>query len=590
MFLPNSDWTLPGDLPNYEEARIIHIDTETYDPNLQDKGPGFIRGDAEVVGFSVSALNRDYDVHTTYIPIRHRNGTNFHNPLGAIEWLRDLTKLDTTKVFHNAMYDVEALDSLGCEVNGRWVCTMVNECLIDENLKSFSLDDTAERRTGERKDEDILREAAATFGVDPKAELAFLPPEYVGPYAEQDARVLAGILKSQQSILRNNNLLDIYYLESDLLQVVWQMRKQGVPVDVDQAIILKNKWNAELEVLLNEIPFDIWSSDSLADYCSAHGYGFNTTDKGNPSFENQWLENHTASIFNQTARARKLEKMVRDFLDGVIIGQSIRGRIHAQFHTTRRDGGGTRTGRFSSSNPNLQQIPARDPEFGPAIRNLFIPETGGEWCKFDYSSQEPRITLHFAAIENCRGVDRFLDEYRRDKHFDSHKLASKLVNIDRGPAKAIGLGITYGMEIYKLARELDVTLDEAKFYRQKYMDEIPYIKEIFDIYKEHMEQHGYVCTALGRRAHIDDPRFTYRALNRAVQGSGADMIKKSMVDVYRELGIVPLLTVHDESDYNIYDRDTVYEIVELMEDTLPLQVPALVEPEIGPTWGDLEKC
>lgn len=580
-------------MPNFNNARMVYIDTETRDPNLLDKGPGFLRGESEVVGFSVYALNNDGDPEGLYVPIRHANGNNYHNPIGAIEWLKDICKTDSTKVFHNAMYDVEALDSLNIEVNGNWICTMVNECIIDENILSFSLDSTAERRVGASKDEWLLNEATAAFGLqDPKGELWKLPPEYVGPYAEQDARLLAGILRAQQDLIRKNDLMEVYKLESRLLKVVWAMRKQGVRINVEQALILKNQWNSQLDQVLDSLPqgIDIWSADTLAEYCHAKDFEYNLTDSANPSFTHEWLESHADANLRLVARGRRLEKMVRDFIEGMVLGNLVNDRIHAQFHTTRRDEGGTRTGRFSSSHPNLQQVPARDIEFGPAIRALFIPDQGAQWGKFDYSSQEPRITVNFAAINNCTGVRDVVEQYKRNKAFDFHSIAVDLVGIDRTPAKTIGLGITYGMEIYKLARSLGVDVSEAKVKHAAYKSAIPFIPEVFEIFKNHMERYGYVCTALGRRAHIDDLKFAYKALNRAVQGTGADMMKQAMVDVYEELDIAPLLTVHDESDYNIYDDETTWQIVDLMENALDLQVPAFVEPELGPSWGELKKC
>jgi len=496
-------------------------------------------------------------------------------------------KQPTAKVAHNILYDVEALHNSKVVLNGAWHDTMVYDALIDENNRSYTLNAVAERRCGVQKDESLLEEAAFAlgYGKNIKGNLWQMPPEYVGPYAEQDAAMLVDVFEAQQKIMTHDKLWKVAKLESRFLKVLWEMRKQGVQIDIAQALILKNEWSADLEQTMDRIPgFEIWSADSLVAFCEDNGYAYPSTDNGNPSFEAGWLSEHTDPTLRTVARARKLEKILRDFIDGSILKYSYGGTIRTQYHTTRRDDHGTRSGRLSSSNPNLQQIPIRDAEFGPRLRRLFIPNSGFKWGKFDYSSQEPRITLHFAALHSCTNAAEWVQRYRKDKSFDVHDLASSLVSTNRSTAKTVGLGITYGMRPPKLARELNIAVGEAANRIKEYGRAIPWIPEIFAIYDKKSKEQGYVETVVGRRSHIFGAD-SYKGLNRAVQGSGADMLKQAKINVYQEMDIVPLLNVHDETNYNITDEEMAWNIAEIMENALPLQVPAMVEREIKENWG-----
>ena len=583
MFLPESNWTLPNSFPNLLDEKLLFIDTETRDPNLTDMGPGFLRNDASLAGFSVATQRGD----SWYYPIAHAQGQNFHDPRAALAWFKDLMATKIPKVGHNILYDAEALHSEGIELKGKWHDTMIYDALIDETHNRYNLDSVAERRCGTQKDETLLNEAATAlgFGHDVKGNLWQIPPKYVGPYGEKDALILVNIFREQVKDLENNRLWRVAKLESNLLKVLFEMRKQGVLIDKAQAKIYRNELQAELKNLVDQLNgLDIWSPDALADWCKVNNYEFLKTDKGNPSFESTWLSSHADPTLRICARARKVEKVLRDFVDGSLLLYEYGSRIRAQFHTTRRDDYGTRSGRFSSSNPNLQQIPARDDEFGPRLRSLFIPDNGFRWGKFDYSSQEPRITLHFASIHGCKDSASWVARYKRDKAFDIHNLAAAVVSANRFTAKTTGLGITYGMGAPKLSRELDVTVEHAFDLLKTYKKEIPWIPEVFDIFKNQAKRDGYVETFLGRRCHLDEEE-EYKALNRAVQGTGADMMKQAIVDVYEQMELAPLLTVHDESNYNILDEEVAWEVVDIMENALDLQVPALVEPELKSNWS-----
>ena len=290
------------------------------------------------------------------------------------------------------------------------------------------------------------------------------------------------------------------------------------------------------------------------------------------------------------------------------------GRIHADIHQLRSDGGGTITGRFSYSNPNLQQLPARNEVIGPMIRSLFLPEEGDKWGSFDYSSQEPRIVVHYASLLEFRGASEFVEKYREDKYSDFHQIAADIVGVPRKQAKTINLGLFYGMGVTKLAGQLGLELSDAKDLFAKYHAEVPFVREMSEFAANRAGKKGSIRTLLGRKCRYEkwEPAlfgvhkplthkeafetygngirraFTYKALNALIQGSAADQTKMAMVMLAEE-GLLPLVQIHDELAMSVPDEATARRIQEIMETCVTLQVPSVVDAEIGPSWGEATK-
>ena len=318
----------------------------------------------------------------------------------------------------------------------------------------------------------------------------------------------------------------------------------------------------------------------------------------------------------QLVRLRELDKASSTFVESILRHEH-KGRIHCEFHQLRSDDGGTVTGRFSSSNPNLQQIPARDPEIKAAIRGLFIPEEGEKWGSFDYASQEPRLLVHFAASmpDNLRHpmVDTIVEEYHKGD-VDLHQMVADMAGISRKEAKTVNLGIMYGMGVGKLANQLSITNDEAKELLETHRQKVPFVKQLASIATQQGSTKGQIRTLLGRkcRFHLWEPRsfgynkplphdqaqaeygmgirraFTYKALNKLIQGSAADQTKQAMADCYKE-GLLPLLTVHDELCFSIESDEQAARIKDIMENGLNdvLLVPSRVDQELGDNWGEV---
>jgi DNA polymerase I-like protein with 3'-5' exonuclease and polymerase domains len=361
------------------------------------------------------------------------------------------------------------------------------------------------------------------------------------------------------------------------------------------------------------IDVEPWVATSVAKVFDYHNIHYDETGiSKQASFTKAWLQNCPHPIAAKVLRLRELDKAHNTFIDS-ILKHSYKGRIHCELHQLRNDDGGTVTGRFSSSNPNLQQIPSRDPEIKKMIRGLFIPEEGEKWGSFDYSSQEPRLLVHYCGVVNKGNptVDNIIEQYQQDD-VDFHQMVADMANISRKEAKTVNLGIMYGMGKQKLANTLDIKLEEANELLDTYHRKVPFVKQLADQVMSRAQKMGRVRTVLGRSCRFDmwEPKtfgynqplkfeeaekkygpgirraFTYKALNRLIQGSAADQTKKAMVDCYNE-GLVPLLTVHDELCFSISSQKQANKITEIMERGLELNVPSKVDQELGNDWGEV---
>jgi len=622
MFLPESKWVPPKELPDLSAAKVISLDVETCDPNLLTSGPGGVRHDGKLVGISV-ATDTGFK---GYFPIAHEGGDNLDRD-AVLRWASATFGGTQTKVGANLLYDLEWLRATGIDVKGPLRDIQVAEPLINEERDGgYSLNNLSKVYLGEEKEEKLLTEAAIAFGVDPKGGLWKLPARYVGPYAEADAELPLKIWEQQETILRRNDLWDVFEMEAELQPAILDMRFKGVRIDLDKAEQLNEDCLTEEVTLLKSLReecgmvIEPWSNDDMAKAFDKLKIWYPRTQRGNPSFVSDWLKNHEHPFAKNIAKWRRVNKMRRDFIEGVCLKMSYNGRVHAQFHSLRKDAEGTRSGRFSSSTPNLQQVPARDQHWGPLVRSLFLPDEGCRWACLDYSQQEPRVLLHYASLRKLSGADEAVELFKTDSNADFHTIVADMAGIPRKQAKTINLGMFYGMGIYKLASELDIDLSDAKSLSEQYHQEVPFVRQLANECTKAANQKGYIKTLLGRRRHFNlfepaDSRntwpnretplnkeaaqkvwsdrrlrrsFTHKALNALIQGSSADMTKKAMLDLYRE-GITAHITVHDELDFSINEgvQSDLYR--DIMEKCVDLAVPLKVDVEIGPNWGELEE-
>ena len=618
MFKPETEWNSPEEFKDLSKYPYIAIDLETKDPHLKSRGSGSIVGDGEIVGIAVAV-----EGWSGYYSFGHQQG-NFFDERSVMRWIKDVCALPCTKIFHNAMYDVCWLRSYGVKINGHIIDTMVMASLLDENRQSYSLNALSYLELGETKEESVLKDVADRSGVDSKAELWKLPAMAVGAYAEKDAELTLKLFKLFSQKIKNEKLEQIFNLETQLFPCLVDMRFLGVRVDVEGAHKLKQQLAAEEKELLQKIKIEtqvdvqIWAARSIAQVFEKLRLPYKRTEKtDSPSFTKNFLSTHTNPIVKHIAKAREINKAHTTFIDTIIKYQH-RGRIHADINPIRSDSGGTITGRFSYSNPNLQQIPARNKQLGPLIRSLFIPERDHIWGCFDYSQQEPRLVVHFAAESEAINNDSVKDIVHRFKEnkVDFHGVVADMADIPREQAKTINLGLFYGMGKAKLQAELGLeTREEAEKLFEKYHNSVPFVQDLMNSTSRDASNKGEIQTILGRVCRFDKweesaytpgrlkvpmtweeahskygdrirRAFTYKALNKLIQGSAADMTKKAMLDLYNEK-IIPHIQIHDELDLSVESDKQAKKIIDIMQNAVKLHIPNKVDYESGKNWGDI---
>ena len=609
-----SMWNTPSEYKDLSQYKEIAIDLETRDDGINERlGAGWALGKGEIVGFAVAV-----EGWKGYFPFGHLGGGNMI-PEQVKKYMKDVCALPNTKIFHNAQYDVGWLQASGITVNGPIVDTMIAAALINENRFSYSLNALSVDYLNEIKAETELREAAAAHGIDPKAEMWKLPAEHVGYYAEQDAELTLKLWQRFKHEITSQSLTTVWEMEQQLLPILIKMRQRGVRVQVEKAAELQKEMKLqEKEILLDiqketGIEIDIWAPRQIAKAFDKLKLEYPRTEKTKePSFTQNWLINNKNKIAQLIVSAREVNKFHGTFLSSIMKYQ-VNGRIHGEINQLRGDNGGTVSGRLSMSNPNLQQVPSRNKDFGPKIRSLFVPEEGHKWGSFDYSQQEPRMTVHYAASigDGYEGSNELVDAYQ-NASADFHQTVADLVGIDRTQAKTIGLGLMYGMGKNKLANSLGVSKDEANELIIKYNKKVPFVKKLSDRCKYAADEKGVIRTKKGRKCRFDmwetrdfglhqaekyedavakygkdniKRAYTYKALNRLIQGSSADQTKQSMLDCYNA-GHLPMLQIHDELCFNIKDEAHAKEIQKLMQNTIEFKVPSVVEYGLGESWGD----
>jgi DNA polymerase I-like protein with 3'-5' exonuclease and polymerase domains len=612
MTFKKSIWSCPSEYKDLSSYPEIAIDLETRDEGItKGLGAGWATNNGEVIGFAVAV-----DGWQGYYPFNHFAGGNMV-PEQVLKYIKTVCALPNKKIFHNAQYDLGWLQAMGMTVNGVIIDTMIAAALIDENRWSYSLNNISKDYLGEIKAETDLNEAAKDHGIDPKSEMWKLPAEHVGFYAEQDARLTYLLWQRFKHEIVTQNLTTIWELESKILPILIKMRQRGVRVDVDKASRLTVEFAAQEKVILQKInklvgkDVDIWAARQIGEAFDKLKIEYPRTENtGAPSFTQNWLHNSKHQISQLIVQAREINKFHNTFLANILKYEH-KGRVHAEINQLRSDQGGTVSGRISMSNPNLQQLPARNKEFAKKIRGLFLPEEDHKWGSFDYSQQEPRMVVHYAASigEGYEGSQELVRAYE-NASADFHQTIAELVGIERSQAKTIGLGLMYGMGKNKLANSLGLSKEEAEILISKYNRKVPFVKQLSDRCMKKANDEGVIRTKKGRKCRFDmwetrdfgihtaetfenavakygkdgiKRAFTYKALNRLIQGSAADQTKQAIVSCY-EQGYLPILQIHDELCFNVKSGDES-KIKEIMENCMEFKVPSVVDISIGDDFG-----
>lgn len=646
--IPNTGWVAPREFPRLTYAPWISFDTETKDPGLIERGPGWGRGEGHIVGVSVSVPGHDW-----YFPLRHEVAPEQNlDPANVFAWLRDtLGNPLQPKLAANALYDIGWLSEENVLVKGKVYDVQFAQALLNER-GDVNLDHLGEVWLGTGKETSALYQwAADSYGgkadASQRANIYRCPPCLVGPYAEQDSALPGRVLPLQWAQLASEGLVDLFELETDLIPLLVAMRRVGVNVDINRAEYIRDALVIhvkELEKNLNEmvgLDVNVDSNESLQRAFNKLSIpipmGPVTKDnpEPKPSFTKDTLPGVEHPVADLILTIRKRDKLRSTFIESAILEKHNKGVLHCQFHPLRGDESGTRSGRFSGSNPNLQQVPSRDEEIAPLVRSCFIPSPGHvRWRRYDYEQIEYRWLAHYA---RGKGSTELRAKYNTDPNTDFHVLAQELVarytglTIPRKPIKNFNFGMTFGMGQDKMVRTTTTELRKlggtfrlnGEELFNAYHEALPFSRETLQHYSALALNLGYITTVLNRRSRFDlwepdvrnkrgeerktalpyDLAFKYygykikrayghKALNRVLQGSAADLIKKAMVTCWKS-GVfdvvgVPRLTVHDELDFSdAGGNDEAWTYVRhVLENAIPMLIPCRAALEFGSTWGD----
>ncbi len=639
--IPETGWRPPTSFPDLRGERVIALDTETYDPELNDYGPGWARDKGHMCGFSVAVPGRSW-----YFPMRHEVQKEYNmDPDACLRWAKDMLetpKID--KVGANLIYDIGWFKHEGIDVQGTLHDVQFAEALLDETSK-VALEALGQRHCGIGKESDILKEWCVNYYGGSEAKwrrnIYRAPVTLCGRYGEQDAALPLEVMHKQWPLLAQQGLLDLYRMECDLIPLLVQMRYAGVSVDIPYAEKLRDEFETDekrIQKLIDEQAGFAVNTNSADDLSRAfrqmgltHPMTKPTTNNpdGKPSFVKEFLEQHPHKFPQLITEMRGVAKLRGTFVEGYLLNSHVNGKVHGSFTPLTGTDGGAKTGRFASKNPNLQNIPTRTAD-GKKIRRAFIVDPGHvEWRKYDYSQIEYRLLAHFATGP---GADAIRDAYNNDPRTDYHQATIELIHsvtgimLERGQAKNINFGIAYGMGIVKLAKDLGVSIKQAKELLTAYHKGVPFAKPTMKAMSEFADMHGFNQTILNRRTRFNtwepadfrDKRrplplkqalekygsniqraYLYRTLNYTLQGSSADMMKAAMLKCYVD-GVfdvtgIPRLTVHDELDFSVAERTPIVEegfreMRHIMQTVIPLRVPVICDLEIGPNWGDVKEA
>lgn len=647
--IPETGWKVPTSLPNIQHAKWLSIDTETYDPGLNDYGPGWSRGLGHICGISVAAEGQSW-----YFPMRHEVEKELNmDPDMVLRWAQWAFSGNGVKIGANLQYDIGWLEQEGVKVAGQLYDVQLAESLINETSK-LALDSLGWKYMGEGKDDTLLKEWARSYYTSSeqrwRKDIYRCPVSLVGPYAEQDARLPYDIMLKQWPILNNTGVMDLFHMECKLIRLLVAMRFKGVAVDLKYAEKLYDDFGVRSSLLQEKVNsvagFEVNpnAGESMARAFNELGLKFSNTaptatnPEGKPSFTADFLKTIDHPFAKGVLQLKQLEKIRGTFLKSYILDSSIPiaghpgfGKLHCTFHQTSNEAGGTRTGRLSSSDPNLQNIPTRTEE-GRLIRKAFVMDPGHLQVRdYDYQQIEYKMLAHYATGP---GSQELRDRYNNDPKLDYHKLIgsmiAKLPGLEhyalpqmRGAVKNVNFGVVYGVGDNHMAELLGLGIKEARALLAKIHEAVPFAKATMDELSKEVNRSGIVTTILGRRSHFDlwepsewgrkskmgplpyklaleaygvniERAYLYRALNYRLQGSAAEIMKAAMVRCHKE-GVfdvtgVPRLTVHDElffSEPHGVSDDAWAHMKHIMETALPgVKVPIRADFGVGANWRD----
>lgn len=638
--------------PDFERPPLV-VDIETKEPDIDRFGAGlyaFPRSEAYILGVGI------YDPETGYKDYLTLDHPNTDSELGRVKCLLET---DRDKLLANAAYDLDWLiNGYGIKVGGFIHDIQIAAPLLDPYLKSFRLDTLAQlydipgKQTVdiERWADKICPNRSKLKTSDRAAQkfLHLMPWDVVGEYCIGDLEATYEVYRRQLQQLKAEDLLDVYELECQLVWIRLMMRKNGVRID-------QKKRSAAIQAVLSEETelydnlqiqygmFNLNSTKQIAPILQRIGLNVEYTEKGNPSVGKEWLAKQEHPFCKDLLRVRAINKLRTSFLEKSIDEHLCPdGRIHGQFHQLRGDESGTITGRWSSTDPNLQQIPRNDKKLGALARGMFVPSEGCWYGHTDYSQVEYRVFSHYArgwqdgdALDKGAQAMRqkFLVNPKTDYHQAVIDLVQELtgVTLDRPTAKRVNFGVLYSMGPKSMSKKFNIPLQEAEEVFDALLTALPFIESTRTRVVNQAKLKGAIRTILRRKQRVglqhlakdhwgtyirqqynphnymalhrvpqvgeskyDDRDKYYPFFNYLIQGSAADIAKKALLDCY-ESGCYDVLElyliVHDETGTGIPQTVEGYEAYQeqqyLMGNAVKLKVPIIADADYGLDWGTM---
>ena len=553
---------------------------------------------AELVGMSFSfAKNQAF-----YVPVP----ADRHEAEKIVNEFKEVLENPTTlKVGQNIKYDMTVLSNYGVEVQGPMFDTMIAHYVLQPELR-HNMDYLAEIYLHYQTIH--IEELIGSKGKN-QGNMRDLSPEAVCNYACEDADITLQLKEVLEKELKDNGADRLFYdIEMPLVPVLAYMERNGVCVDTEALKETSRHFTARMKQIEEEVhqmagmEFNISSPKQVGEVLFDK---LKITDKAKKTKTGQYVTSEEVleslknkhQIVEKILDYRGLKKLLSTYIDALpqLINPRT-GKIHTSFNQTV-----TATGRLSSSNPNLQNIPIRN-EDGKEIRKAFIPEEGCEFFSADYSQIELRIMAHLSGDKNMIEAFQEGDDIHASTASKVYKIGlDEVTREQRSKAKTANFGIIYGISVFGLAERMNVPRSEAKELIEGYFQTYPQVKEYMDMSIAKARENGYIETIFGRKRFLPDISshnavvrgYAERnAINAPIQGSAADIIKVAMINIYRRfkdenIRSKMILQVHDELNFSVYpeEKEKVQHIViEEMEKAYAMQVPLRADCGWGKNW------
>jgi DNA polymerase-1 len=587
-----------------KDAKRVVVDVET---------SGLVWHKNHIIGWVLTVGPGPDD--TFYIPVRHAGGGNLPDPACGLPMTADgwdgrihagerailEVLIDKVLVFHHGAFDLKFMHRIGYDSRKNKVeDTMVAAYITDELRFSLSLDACCKDEKVQAKlGSDLYKHIASVTGcAADKSAMGHLwrtsaEEQAVWEYGDGDGTStyqLYEVLSKQinepyyENATRSFDLKTVANVEYGLIPVLHRMSMRGVKVDEERLSGLIGEINREFEQAQEATGgINVRAPTQVKEYFIKAGVtDWPHTEKGAPSFAGDWLE--TTEAGRNIIKVRKFRTLLDSFLLPMK-DYMVNGRVHADFHQTRDEEFGTRTGRLSITNPNLGAMPGkRQGELGKRFRSVFIPDKGKEFTEGDFAACEIRICAHY-----CKAPTWVKGFYNG---LDPHTAVANDVGIDRKNAKTINLALMTGSGKSAIAKKLGLSESEGSALVDRYFRGLPELKKFQNDAKNVFSSRGFITTLLGRRLHLADRTKGYTALNRLTQGGNADVCKAAMIAMDKVEGADLLLTVYDSAlvQHDIGDDGAKKRSMEAMVDMkamgVPIEVPMEVECGTGSNWGE----